>query len=304
MHWESATADLGFDDDLVKVKKIAAPILTRWWTVGQAAKNIIEYFPILIEMVKRFRNANPSNNKLNKIASGLLSLIAEPIIVSDIKLISCFHDIFLNQHFDWLQKGDQDIGGTPGYLGRHMLVRYFLMYSDLEKMIDSGWKNGGGKMEPFLNSLQEEPLNCPILDPADPLKKNTTTGNKIQSRKADLFFQVSFNILQKHYDAFCERLLFLSLYGEQCSSQTVARVLLKIEDFSAGDHKMVKSEAQNGRIVDIDSFELFLKKKVNVEEQMTYSDSNDEENTGSIHINRLKAYLHLLAGKQTNHLLF
>ena len=96
----------------------------------------------------------------------------------------------------------------------------------------------------------------------------------------------------------------MSLYGEQCSSQTVARVLLKIEDFSAGDHKMVKSEAQNGIIVDIDSFELFLKKKVNVEEQMTYSDSNDEENTGSIHINRLKAYLHLLAGKQTNHLLF
>ena len=43
---------------------------------------------------------------------------------------------------------------------------------------------------------------------------------------------------------------------------------------------------------------------MNVEEQMTYSDSNDEENTGSIHINRLKAYLHLLAGKQTNHLLF
>ena len=114
MHWESAAADMGFDDDLVKVKKIAAPILTRWWTVGQAAKNIIEYFPILIEMVKRFRNANPSNNKLNKIASGLLSLIAEPIIVSDIKLIACFHDTFLNQHFDWLQKGDQDIGGTPG----------------------------------------------------------------------------------------------------------------------------------------------------------------------------------------------
>ena len=297
MHWEDVATKMGLDVDLIKVKKISAPILTRWWTVGEAAKNIIEHFPILIEMAKMFRNVNPSNNKLNKIASGILSLMNEPIIISDIKLISCFHDTFLNQHFDWLQKGDQDIGDTPGYLGRHMLVRYFLMHSDLEKMINNGWKNGGGKMEPFLNSLEEECLNCPILDPADPSKKKSTTGKKIQSRKADLFFQVSFNILQKHYDVFCERLLFLSLYGEQCSSQTVARVLLNIQDFSAGDHKMVKSEAQNDRVVDIDAFELFLKKKVDVEKQMTYNGSNDEEDTGSIHIHRLKAYLRLLAGK-------
>ena len=93
MHWKNVANDLGYASDL-KVKKIAAPILTRWWTVGEAAKNILEFLPILMELARRFRNANPAKSRLNKIASGILSLMSEPIISSDIKLISCFHEVF------------------------------------------------------------------------------------------------------------------------------------------------------------------------------------------------------------------
>ena len=92
MHWLFVARQQGFNE--TKVKKIAAPILTRWWTVGEAAKNILEYLPILMELARRLRNANASNTKMNKIASGILSLMAEPIVVSDIKLISSFHECF------------------------------------------------------------------------------------------------------------------------------------------------------------------------------------------------------------------
>ena len=287
-HWKAASSSLGLkpDDNLVKVKKIAAPILTRWWTVGEAAKNIIDNLPVLLEMARNFRNANPSNSRMNKIASGVLSLFAEPIIVSDIKLISCFHDIFLNQHFNWLQKGDAAIGGTPGYLGRLMLVRYFLMHQDLKMMMKDGWKKGGKKMEPFLNSLGEDALNVSIPDPADPSGKRTTTGAIIQAKKINMFFEISFKILQKHYDIFCKELLFLSLYGEQHFTQIVAKVLLlQKNDFSTFEPVVIKSKSHEGREINLDAFASFVSERVDVHEQMT----------NNFHINKLKNCLPLLA---------
>ena len=292
-YWQKVAGELGLSSN-EKVKKIAAPILTRWWTVGEAAKNILEHFPILLGIARKVVNVNPSNNKLNKIASGLLSLMKEPIIVSDIKLISSFHGVFLNQHFNWLQNGDEGIGGTPGYLGRHMLVRYFLMFSDLKNMTNDGWRTKGGKeMQPFLNSLEEEGLSDkPMKDPTDPDGSNITLGKVIQAKKANLFFQISLSILQKHYeDAFCKRLLFLSLYGEQCSSQIVARALLLRTYFFIDEGKTIKSKAQGGRGINLDAFASFVKERVDVVYQM--DDSN-------VHMRKLRGCLEMLAGKQEN----
>ena len=288
-HWGMAAEKLKINqgDDLFRVKKIAAPILTRWWTVGEAAKDILEYFPILIEMTETFRNVNTSHTRMNKIASGVISLMREPEIVSDIKLISCFHAVFLNSHFAWLQKGDKEIGGTPGYLGRHMLVRYFLMFSDLKKLTNGGWRQEGGeKMEPFLKSLEDEAMNKQVPDPGDPEKVRMTLGKNIQAEKADMFFQTSLTILQKHFDPFCERLLFLSLYGEQCSTQTVAKVLLSHPNFSIGERK-IKSKFHGGRDIDVDKFSSFVKEKVNIDEQ------NDNFHVRKVRTNEME----LLAGK-------
>ena len=286
-YWKKVAEQMNLKSE--KVKKIAAPILTRWWTVGEAAKSILDNLPILLEIAQKVVNANPGNNKLNKIASGILSLMRKPIIVSDIKLISCFHNVFLNHHFEWLQNGDAGVGGTPGFLGRHMLVRYFLMHSDIKKLTNDRWKEAGEKMEPFLKSLDEEGLNIPVDDPADPTRKNKTLGRHIQAKKANMFFKTSLDILTKHYeDAFCNRLLFLSLYGEQCSSKTVARVLLSIQDFSL-EGKKFKSEAHGGRIIDIDEFESFLKERIDIQHQM------ESKNT---HMSKLKDYLRGIAGEQ------
>ena len=44
-YWEKVAKQMGQKSE--KVKKIAAPILTRWWTVGEAAKSIDENMPII-----------------------------------------------------------------------------------------------------------------------------------------------------------------------------------------------------------------------------------------------------------------
>ena len=111
----------------VKFNKMAAPILTRWWTVGEAASDLLEHFPIFMKLCENVRNAHTSDSAKNRIASSILSLSRVPVILSDVNLISCFHDAFLNTHFSWMQKGDKLVGNTPGFLGRHMFSRFYLM---------------------------------------------------------------------------------------------------------------------------------------------------------------------------------
>ena len=121
--------------------------------------------------------------------------------------------------------------------------------------------------------------------PEDPTK--TTLGRYVQSKKANMFFKTSLEILQKHYeDAFCKRLLFLALYGEQCSSQIVARALLLKNYFFWGGDDTVVSKAQRGRTIDISAFSTFIREKIDV----TYQMSN-------FHTKKLSGCLELLAGK-------
>ena len=163
--WKAAAKVVGSNrDDDDKVVKLPAPIMTRWHTVGNVAMVITNELPVLRQIAVSVRNSKASNNALNKIASGILSLIAEPQIVSDITLIRGFHDAFLTKHFEWLQGGDKDIGNTPGFLARHMLTRYFLMYSDLEDLMKGGWENSKD-MTLFVSSLGEDPMKVSIPDP-------------------------------------------------------------------------------------------------------------------------------------------
>jgi len=256
-----------------KVKKLAAPIVTRWWTVGEAARLIVLYLPILVQIVKNAIQSTRTDSKVNKIASGLKSLIDEVIIVSDIKFLACFHASYLNSHFSWLQKGDMAIGDTPGFLGRHMLLRYFFMRKDLEGLRDNGWKTNN-LMKNFVQSLEGEEMAKLIPDPADPRKneeKRKISCKAIQEKKANKFFQLAFASLEKHFVIFAKDLFFLALYGEIAISQAAAKLLLSAhamddnEDTAPGD-KTVFSEYHQ-RNIDIGGLVDFLKKNVDLDKQ-------------------------------------
>ena len=221
----------GGDDDDYEVVKMSEPIVTRWWTVGNAAENLLKNLPAIQQIAIQARNVNPSGNKTNKIASRFLSLLKEPMILSDVKLIAGFHKSFLDNHFAWMQKGDIDIGNSPGFLGRHMLMRYFLMHTDLSKLLNEElWPN---LMTAFSNSLTETSMNETMNDPTKEVDDATAmiTKRQFQIRKAKMFFRASLTKLDKHYQRYCSDLFFLSLYGEKCCSQVVAKFLYgDIED--------------------------------------------------------------------------
>lgn len=263
MEWTQAAKEVGYGDaDVLIVHKLAAPIVTRWWTVGEAAKCIVLHLPVFIQIAKNVCTRLASSAAANKIASSILSLVAEPIIVSDIKLIACYHNIFLNEHFNWFQKGDPKIGGTPGYLARHLLVRYYLMWSDLEKLKNNGWKRSA---KLFVNSLEDDAMKQTMIDPSDALGEKVITFKAFQTEKANKFFEFAQRSITKHYQKYCEEKLFLSLYGESCGSQLVAQ-LLQNANFDISEGIYFHSKVHN-RKISMRNFKQFLRARINVDDQ-------------------------------------
>ena len=86
----------------------------------------------------------------------------EPIIMSDINLLAAIHKYYLFPHFSWAQKGDEEAGGTPSFLARHMFIRYFLMVSDLESAMESKWKliEKFDEFKATLDGLTNEEKKC------------------------------------------------------------------------------------------------------------------------------------------------
>ena len=137
--WRSASQDLG--NTSARPKRIPAPILTRWWTVGVAAEFLLDHWDTIVLIVHGSIQCRTTDKAVNQIASGVQALMNNAQIKSDVHLIHAFHKHFLFPHFSFLQKGDGTIGGTPGFLNRHIAGRYFLMHSDLKAAASSGWRD-------------------------------------------------------------------------------------------------------------------------------------------------------------------
>ena len=268
-------------ETVIKFKKIAAPIVTRWWTVGAAATDFLEKFPIFIQLCKNIRNVYTSENARNKIASSILSLSKEPVIISDVNLISCYHNAFLDKNFAWLQKGDKEIGNSPGFLGRHMLARYYLMNLQLKKLMNCGWKTVE-EMKKFVLGLEGEEMKTEMEDPSNPSQR--ITYKIFQETKANHFFSDALRALEKHYMRYCEELLFLSLYGETFLTKIVSMILLN-KDIVFFSEKF--SSETHGVQIDMNDLAMFVKERITLSDQLS-----------NFHIQKIpKCNLQKLAGK-------
>ena len=103
-----------------KFKRLPAPVLTRWWYVGVAASLLLKNLDVWVPLMKAIRNNTSSGAALNDIASCNWSLAQEPMIISDLHLLSAFHEWFMFTHFKFLQ-GEEVESKRSGYLSRHML---------------------------------------------------------------------------------------------------------------------------------------------------------------------------------------
>ena len=266
--WNKAKDEVSVDGEAnnFKFQKIPAPIITRWWTIGNAAQFLVHFATICRQVAENVRNwtgSGSSLTKATKIASGVISIMNEERIISDVKLIADFYSIFCAPHFSWMQKGDKKIGGTPGFLGRHMLSRYFLMYSCLDKLRDGGWKRVE-EMVSFRNGLNDPGMDKFIEDPAD---GSRMTQRRFQEKKADVFFQAAFDSLEKHYSRYSEEFLFLSLYDERYVTKAVTSMLTREETGNPNGDAVFHSKAHNADI-NLREFNAFLQSKVNVGKQL------------------------------------
>ena len=87
-------------DDAAKMlgamlEKIQAPVLTRWWTVGQGAKCLLRFYLPMLRACQILCNRYKTNSKPNMIASAMFSLTTNDQNLADLALIKCFNASFI-----------------------------------------------------------------------------------------------------------------------------------------------------------------------------------------------------------------
>jgi hypothetical protein len=223
--------------------RVPAPIMTRWWTIGVCAQFVLQHWATIIAICHGVIQHLNTDQAANKIASGVQALMRTEQVKSDVHLIHAYHSHFLASHFSWLQKGDKELGGKPGFLNRHIAVRYFLMHEDLCAAYDmEGWK-----LLPVFAGFRE---SIAVLDADERLE---------QEKKVNLFFMMATTQLKKHFKVWINELLFLALFSEPATATEVARFLLYPDKTNNMPRENNNFESEmHGRIIDLSKFKEFL----------------------------------------------
>jgi hypothetical protein len=74
---------------------VPAPILTRWWTIGECAAYILNWRSLVFAICHGVIQRDKTKIAANQIASALEALLKTPIVISDIHLINAYHVYFL-----------------------------------------------------------------------------------------------------------------------------------------------------------------------------------------------------------------
>jgi hypothetical protein len=67
-----------------RIMKVPAPVLTRWWTVGETASVTWTAYLLLFRLCQQVINSHGTIHRSNKIASGLQPLLLEEELFSTI----------------------------------------------------------------------------------------------------------------------------------------------------------------------------------------------------------------------------
>ena len=217
--------------------KIPAPVLTRWGTVGVAARYYWIHYLSIFRCTQVVINLYPSNAKPNKIASGLHSLMLEPVFFSQLAFIKCFHIEFLHPHMQWLM-ANLDLSQSHGFQCHQMVCRYYLMHCDLCSMKSRMQKAGNYKaFEDFNKTLS--------------YLKNP----KEQTDMATRFIDIAMTSLKKHFDRWTTAAL---LPAALLMEVTLARVIGRVLTGSAVVAGERFRSTVHDQIIDLEAFHEFV----------------------------------------------
>jgi hypothetical protein len=117
----SMFGNLDKGESFVAVRRGA--ITARWWSIGEAADMLFKTLPMRHFMAKNYDDMT-GKGKGKEIAQTFLSLSKEPVLISDVALIKCYHRHYLARHLKYLQKKDV-FSRKPGFQAFSIFVVVF-----------------------------------------------------------------------------------------------------------------------------------------------------------------------------------
>ena len=206
--WEEACVRTG------KKKKyhvMSAPILTRWWYVGKQACEVEEdwsEWQIVMEFILKTCHLGNSGttSAIKDIAKANHGIMKVTEITLDVTIIKCIHKVWVFPHFKFVQGGDPLTGDVAGYQARLMLLRFYLLWEDLDALLNDGWK-------------QNEEFKTVVSEAADNLKEKS-------KEKIEHMLRICLLYLEKHFKQWCNEHLPFGLFAESDSARVVARIIL------------------------------------------------------------------------------
>ena len=135
-----------------KYTTLQAPILTRWWSVGECASSITDNWMIWKTMLPLILNLPTTylNVATKKVVKSTIDLMESREIRADILLIKIYHKVFLNKFMKYLQRGDQLVNNVPGFQSRLIGTTYYLMHKTLSDLMEEGWKEAD-EFKPYID---------------------------------------------------------------------------------------------------------------------------------------------------------
>ena len=232
-----------------QIKKMPAPVLTRWWYVGEACKFVWQYYPAILKATQIV--INTYTKKPNKIASGLQPLILEHEIFADLSLVYCFHASYFDRHMKWLQS-NTDLSGRPGFLSHQMLSRYFIMRRDLERIRRTIFNS-----HPDFNDYR---MSIATAD--------SGAMKEVIRMKGELFITIAIESLEKHFDRWAApNLLPAALLSEKPLATTVARGMLGVKHPTLDPLKRFFVSTVHTAVIDLKEYQVFVDRLLGVHKE-------------------------------------
>lgn len=236
-------ADTG--EETTRLRKLPAPILTRWHTVGATATAVWHSYVLLFQCLQIVINIHGSR-VAGKIASGMMPLMVQPELFSDLALIHCYHQCYFTPQMSWMMECN-DLT-KPGFQSHQMLIRYYLMNRKMQVMEKGIVEQHHPKFDAFRATLSI-----------------TGVDREVQVTKANGFISEAVASLEKHFLRWgTQELLPAALLSEGPYARVVARIILGREPMmyeSAFDHS--RQSPVHKDIVNTVFFEKFARSKFN-----------------------------------------
>lgn len=221
------------------IKNIQEPLLTRWWTIGQVAAFLLKFWDIIIRVAWCVRNDTGTKDAENKIAQGMISMMGEKALKFQVAFLAQFCVYWLNPHMRFYQ-GEDIFVKKPGFLCFHRAVRYFIMASEIEHIIDDGWQS----IQTFAKA-KDILAECSAAD-----------QTKLQLM-AKRFFPLVLKQIHKHNKRYVVTgLVVRTCFGEKEIGRVVSKILL--DQYPTNEEMVTFQSVVHGQEIDTKKLKYFL----------------------------------------------